>query len=88
VHHGITDLPRDDLGAAFLGDPRNDENIIVSQLHTVFIRLHNKFRDEGKTFDAAQKQNYQRLVIVGGVGDRLRHHRELRVALEPAVAWP
>jgi hypothetical protein len=47
VHDGLTDLPRDEVGAAFLGDPRNDENLIVAQLHTVFLRLHNTFRDQG-----------------------------------------
>jgi hypothetical protein len=35
------DLPRNHQGRALLGDPRNDENIIVSQLHLVFIRFHN-----------------------------------------------
>src|SRR5213076_304467 len=27
---------------ALIGDPRNDENIIVSQLHAIFLRFHNK----------------------------------------------
>lgn len=54
-HDGVHDLPRDDLGAAYLGDPRNDENLIVAQLHVVFLRLHNKLRDEGHSFMAAQQ---------------------------------
>jgi len=37
------DLPRNSEGIALIGDPRNDENIIVSQLHTVFLRAHNRF---------------------------------------------
>lgn len=47
------DLPRDtprqlpdgtDVfhGRALIGDPRNDENLIVSQLHGVFLKFHNK----------------------------------------------
>lgn len=45
------DLPRNLLppgangvpqGRALIGDPRNDENVIVSQLHLTFLRFHNK----------------------------------------------
>jgi hypothetical protein len=36
-----TDLPRNSQGVALLGDPRNDENLIVSQLHVAFLRFHN-----------------------------------------------
>ncbi|WP_409329054.1 peroxidase family protein [Trujillonella humicola] len=65
-HDGLTDLPRDDVGAAFLGDPRNDENLIVAQLHVAFLKLHNKLRDEGLTFEQAQQQcrwHYQWLIV-------------------------
>lgn len=40
---GEPDLPRNGEGIALIGDPRNDENVIVSQLHVAFARLHNKF---------------------------------------------
>lgn len=40
-HPAATDLPRNDEGTALLGDPRNDENLIVSQLHVAFLRFHN-----------------------------------------------
>ncbi|MGY1659885.1 heme peroxidase family protein [Geodermatophilus sp. SYSU D00705] len=65
-HDGVHDLPRDDTGAAYLGDPRNDENLIVAQLHAVFLRMHNKLRDEGKTFEQAQQElrwNFQWLIV-------------------------
>lgn len=39
------DLPRNSQGRALIGDPRNDENIIVSQLHLAFIKFHNKVVD-------------------------------------------
>jgi hypothetical protein len=65
-HDEICDLPRDEVGAAYLGDPRNDENLIVAQLHTVFLRLHNKFRDQGHSFDKARqlcRWHYQWLIV-------------------------
>ncbi len=36
------DLQRVPSERATIGDPRNDENLIVSQLQTVFIRFHNQ----------------------------------------------
>jgi hypothetical protein len=36
------DLPRNQQGRALIGDPRNDVHIVVSQLHLLFIRFHNK----------------------------------------------
>ncbi|MEM7202416.1 MAG: peroxidase family protein [Planctomycetota bacterium] len=35
------DLPRNAQGRALIGDPRNDENGIISQLHLLFLRFHN-----------------------------------------------
>jgi hypothetical protein len=35
------DLPRAADGTATIGDARNDENLIVAQLHTAFLRFHN-----------------------------------------------
>lgn len=39
----IYDLPRDRAGTAkaYIGDPRNDENYFVAQLHVLFMNLHN-----------------------------------------------
>ena len=65
-HDELFDLPRDGVGAAYLGDPRNDENLIVAQLHVVFLRMHNKLMDSGKTFEQAQQQlrwTYQYLIV-------------------------
>jgi len=39
------DLPRNQQGRALIGDPRNDENLIISQLHLLFVRFHNKVVD-------------------------------------------
>src|SRR5262249_4606722 len=41
------DLPRNSAEArrALIGDPRNDENLIVSQLHLAFLKYHNRVVD-------------------------------------------
>jgi hypothetical protein len=36
------DLPRGPQGLAIIGDPRNDENLIVAQIHLAMLRFHNK----------------------------------------------
>jgi hypothetical protein len=50
---GQHDLPRNDFRdptdpqqRALIGDPRNDENTFVSQLHLLFIKFHNRVVDE------------------------------------------
>jgi hypothetical protein len=39
------DLPRGPNHRALIGDPRNDENRIVAQLHATFLRFHNNVAD-------------------------------------------
>jgi hypothetical protein len=39
------DLPRNSQHVALIGDPRNDENILVSQLHVAFLSFHNRIVD-------------------------------------------
>jgi hypothetical protein len=53
------DLPRDrQTRAARIGDDRNDENLLVAQLHLQFLKLHNFFveriRNEQRHLDAQQ----------------------------------
>ena len=68
------DLPRfeDDFnkGAAraLIGDKRNDENVIVSQLHGVMLQFHNRLTDEmsNDSFEEVQRQvrwHYQWIVV-------------------------
>lgn len=69
------DLPRNQQGRALIGDPRNDENVILTQLHLLFIRFHNAVVDhlvaEGRVpekglFDEAQqivRWHYQWIVL-------------------------
>lgn len=54
---GDHDLLRTHHGTAIIGDPRNDENLIVSQLHLAFLKFHNRVLDEetGGDFEEAQR---------------------------------
>ena len=40
------DVPRTQDGRAIIGDPRNDENVMVSGLHAAFLRFHNRAVDD------------------------------------------
>jgi|SRR5688572_1203485 hypothetical protein len=42
---GFEDLPRSPEGVAILGDPRNDENLMLAGLHAAFLLFHNKAVD-------------------------------------------
>ena len=62
------DLQRNSAGRALIGDPRNDENAIVSQLQGLFIRFHNRVVQENANlaFEDVQKivrDHYQYVVI-------------------------
>lgn len=69
-----SDLPRNQEQIAIIGDPRNDENLIVSQLHLALIKFHNAVVDlvdqhppPGRSvFDEAQRLvrwHYQWIVV-------------------------
>jgi hypothetical protein len=60
------DLPRSDQEVALIGDPRNDENLIVAQLHLLFIRFHN---------NVVEHVRAQRAEL--GVGDLFREARRI-----------
>ena len=38
-------IPRGPNGRALIGDPRDDENRIIAQLHAIFLRFHNRVVD-------------------------------------------
>ena len=65
---GAVDLPRGPNGRALVGDPRNDENRIVAQLHATMLRFHNAIADRmpGAGFEAVRQQvrwHYQWMVV-------------------------
>jgi len=41
----FVDLARNRQGRALIGDPRNDENLVVAQLHLLFVTFHNAVVD-------------------------------------------
>lgn len=54
------DLPRGPQGFAVIGDARNDENLVVAQLHLAFLKFHNKVVDslagnEPQPFETARR---------------------------------
>jgi hypothetical protein len=62
------DLQRNAAGRALIGDPRNDENAIVSQLHGLMLRFHNGLLHErpDASFEAIQesvRHHYQYVVV-------------------------
>jgi len=70
LDNGAHDLPRNgaDPARALIGDPRNDENSIVSQLQGLFLRFHNRVVDDnaGASFAALQqivRFHYQWIVL-------------------------
>ena len=67
------DLPRElgaeapgEAGVAITGDDRNDENLILAQLHVAFLRAHNELIDRGFNYDDASRllrQHFQWIVL-------------------------
>ena len=68
------DLPRhswtegkNEFHRALIGDKRNDENVIVSQLHSIFLRFHNKIADNNdldfKDVQRLVRWHYQYVVL-------------------------
>ena len=68
------DLPRrprrrDDRArdrAAVVGDKRDDENLVIAQLHVAFLRAHNAIVARGHNFDEARRilrRHYQWIVV-------------------------
>ncbi len=47
-----SDVPRNSAHAALIGDPRNDENRIISQLQLAFLKFHNAVVDHLHTDDS------------------------------------
>lgn len=79
--NGVFDLPRNPDGSAILIEHRNDENEIISQIHTAFILASNRLVDEGNSLEQTQRiltQNYQWAVV----------HDYLQHILVPGAADP
>ncbi len=63
----LPDLVRDEDGrATLLIEPRNDENLIIAQLHLAVQSFHNELIEEGKSFSEARRLtqwHYQWVVV-------------------------
>ena len=60
------DFPRLKNGKPLIGDPRDDQNLIIAQLHVAFLRAHNAIVERGFRFYEARKlliQHYQWIVL-------------------------
>jgi Animal haem peroxidase len=79
LNNGAPDLPRNNAQPrrALIGDPRNDENSIVSQLQGLFLRFHNHMVKDHKTLDFAGVQKLVRFhyqwVVVNDFLPRIIH---------------
>jgi len=79
------DVPRLESGLAVIADPRNDENLFVSQLHVAFLYLHNyfekelseNFKGEARFLEAQRllRWHYQYVIL----------HDYLKTVLDPIV---
>ena len=55
------DLPRDPNNNAILGDGRNDENVIISQLHVAILSFHNAVVDHLRKDPSLADQSAERI---------------------------
>jgi hypothetical protein len=70
------DLPRNEQGRALIGDARNDENLIVSQLHLLFLRFHNAVVD----YLRREKRPLKDTALLEAAQDMVRWHYQWIVA--------
>src|SRR5262249_20943423 len=57
------DLPRNSQGTALIGDPRNDQNLILSQLHLAFLKFHNAVYDRINSIGDVKMDDQGKLVV-------------------------
>ena len=89
-----SDLARNSFGTALIGDPRNDENQILSQLHGAFVCLHNILMSklEGGEISRSKALSNVRSEALADMSDHMknfeaarkicRHHYQYLVATE------
>ena len=98
------DLPRDGKGVALIGDPRNDEHLIIAGLHAAFLRFHNEAVDVvrseqpragvGKVFITRtfpfeeSVRGVANKVTLGEAADNLALPLDSPPRVSPADRWP
>ncbi|MBB4079711.1 hypothetical protein GGR28_002336 [Lewinella aquimaris] len=96
--HHWHDLQRNAQHKAIIGDSRNDENILVSRMHVLFIEFHNRMVDHvratggpQKAFEIARRQviwYYHWLIVYEFLGKMLDPSLHSRLLREPARFYP
>jgi len=88
------DLARTCAGKALIGDPRNDENIIVAQVQAVFIELHNLLMSkrieggsEADDIKACAQDGIEKQVWQNHVSPRLTSFEEVRRFIRLHYQW-
>jgi len=93
---GVADLPRNTEGRALTGDARNDEHLLISQLHLLMLQFHNRVVDElrermpwpdrWELFDEAQRvvRWLYQWVVVHDFLERVAGRELTRTVLQPA----
>jgi hypothetical protein len=90
------DLPRTSQQRAIIADPRNDENVIISQLHLALLKFHNEVTDHlavQKATELAAIASAERVQTLFGLAqESVRRHYQwvvvnqfLAATLDPAV---
>ena len=85
------DLPRFTdgplAGQAILVEHRNDENLIIAQIHLSFLRLHNELIDQGMSFDEAHDTvvNAYRYVVLNDYLPQIVGEEAVKTALKQPV---
>jgi len=69
------DLPRGSDGRALIADSRNDENMIIAQMHLAFLKFHNAMVDLGMNFEDARRAtiNHYQWVVTHDFLPRVLH---------------
>jgi hypothetical protein len=69
------DLPRGPDGRALIADSRNDENMIIAQIHLAFLKFHNAMVDRGMSFEQARQAtiNHYQWVVAHDFLPRVLH---------------
>jgi hypothetical protein len=86
------DLPREPYvvnqeeryGTARIGDPRNDQHVILSQLHVAFLRAHNAIVKQDHTFDDSRRllRQHCQHIVINDFLDCIGHPETLKIVRE------
>lgn len=93
-HDNPLDLARTCAGKALIGDPRNDENVIVAQVQGIFIELHNILMskrveggDAAKDIEACAHDGIAKQVWHDHVAPKLTNFEEVRRFIRLHYQW-